>query len=150
MSGMDPKLWVRDIARRLCDNANNRPVYQTVADFVTGRDSVVNERIVNRIAEPGNIRRILPTWLGKAYQSYLAKLHCLVGGGIISAESILYGPEIKYWTRKFKVTRGWQVVGAPEGVHVIGSCSGHVDSFVAAAVSGMACADFIDRGYLLR
>jgi uncharacterized FAD-dependent dehydrogenase len=78
------------------------------------------------------------------YVAYLCNLDRIVPG-VIGEQAYVYAPEVKYYSPRVKIGRDWQVVGIP-GLYVIGNASGYLDSFVAAATSGIISAKAIIGG----
>jgi uncharacterized FAD-dependent dehydrogenase len=84
---------------------------------------------------PTNIADLLPSRLHEGFCYFLSELSKVVPE--IFKESIIYAPEVKYHGYRFPVDKSsWRAKDIPN-LYVIGDATGYMDSFVAAAVSGI-------------
>jgi len=135
----DPQDYVRDVARSINEIAQGHTVVQRVSDFMKQEPS---ENLhppyrTNVMARDGlDISRALPAELYSAFHRFLEGLDASIPT-FDPEESIIYGPEVKYPAYRAPVdTANWQVYGHP-GLYIVGDATGYVDSFVAAALTGV-------------
>jgi uncharacterized FAD-dependent dehydrogenase len=142
----DPQGMVVGLARAVNGEAGGHTVVQRVEDFLCGRKTMGtsimhNEFITNNQARPRvDIGRCLDgiDGLARDYRDYILTLDRLVPG-VIGEFSVVYAPEVKYYSPRVALTPGWQSVDVP-GLYVIGNASGYLDSLVAAATSWILAA----------
>lgn len=142
----DPQEIVVGLARAVNGAAGGHSVVQSVEDFLCGRpteawDLSYNYFITNRQARHGvDIGQCLDgiDGLARDFRDYILTLDRLVPG-VIGDFSVVYAPEVKYYSPRVSLTPGWESVDVP-GLYVIGNASGYLDSLVAAATSGIIAA----------
>lgn len=141
---LSPQEWVCDVARGINSMADGMPVVQYADDFMNGVDSDVDALDANSVrtnhqavAGP-NMALNMPNDLSKSFSQFLATLNNVLPQGL-GNDAVVYGPEIKYYGYRFPVDGNWKSMGV-EDLYVVGNASGYLDSFIAAAVSGVIAA----------
>jgi len=146
----NPQETVKLVARTINNMVGGHTVIQRTNDFISGRPTGPHD-----IPENDPVRTNLQARSGvhigdglvgieglyEDYVAYLINLDRIVPG-VIGEHSFVYAPEVKYYSPRVVMTPDWQVVGVP-GLYVIGNASGYLDSFVAAATSGILSAHAI-------
>jgi hypothetical protein len=149
----DPQETVKEAARAINRMAGGHTVIQRTSDFInnvpTHPKGIPEDDPVrtNWQARSGvNIGDGL-VGINSLYEDYVAYLINLdrIVPGVIGEQSYVYAPEVKYYSPRVRLERNWEVVGIP-GLFVIGNASGYLDSFVAAATSGILAAQAITGG----
>jgi len=147
MTETDTQDLVKSIARAINAAAEGHTVVQRAVDFVAG---VETDPAYDRVANPyrTNHQSVSGVDIGgflaeadgldREFQDYLVGLDRIVPG-VLGEDSLVYAPEVKYYSRRVAIDRNWRCMGVP-GLHVIGNASGYLDSFVAAATSGIIAA----------
>ena len=92
------------------------------------------------MARPGNIGEALDDDLMLAFSGFLDSLMDAVPS-IDPTRALVYMPEIKYPAGRVPVDLGSFRVPGHDNLYVIGDATGYVDSFVAAALTGIVAAD---------
>ncbi len=138
-----PQTFVRTVASRISDSYKNS-IYQPLAEFIGEKTSTFSdEYMTNKQSVRADIAGILASnGLYEAFKSYIIELNKIVP--IISSTSVIYAPEIKYYGRRVNVDNRWKSKDI-DNLYVIGSGSGYIDSFVAAALSGIIAAENIKK-----
>lgn len=145
--GTNPQEAVVRIGRRINGMAGGHTVVQLASDFAAGRASAEiprNPFRTNFQSRPGgDIGEAIGEIPGlrKEFQTYLIDLGKMVPG-ILDEYSLVYGPEIKYYSPRVVIDSRWEAKGI-RGLYVVGNASGYLDSFVAAAMSGVMAAEAI-------
>jgi hypothetical protein len=149
----DPQETVRETARKINGMVGGHTVIQRTSDFIANRpthpkgipegDPVRTNWQARSGVNIGDGLVGIPG-LYEDYVAYLCNLDRIVPG-VIGEQAYVYAPEVKYYSPRVKIGRDWQVVGIP-GLYVIGNASGYLDSFVAAATSGIISAKAIIGG----
>jgi uncharacterized FAD-dependent dehydrogenase len=150
----NPQETVRGVARTINLMAGGHTAIQRVTDFISGRATAPGEMLptLNPVVTNHQARCGVDIGLGlqavedllSDYQDYLYSLDGIVPG-VVSDKSYVYGPEVKYYSPRVNITPGWEVAEVP-GLYVIGNASGYLDSFIAAATSGIIAARSIIGG----
>ena len=139
-----PQDFVRSLGRRICSEAGGS-AYQPMPEFMQYGNAFNLSYMTNRRARYLSIADLLPGFLLSAFRRFIWELNLIVP--VISSTSIIYGPEIKYYGKRVNVDRNWRCKDV-ENLYVIGSGSGYLDSFVAAALSGIVAAENIRKEVL--
>jgi hypothetical protein len=149
----NPQETVKSVARAINGMAGGHTVIQRTCDFISQQpthprvipddDSVRTNRQSRAGVHIGD-GLVGIDGLYEDYAAYLINLDRIVPG-VVGEHSFVYAPEVKYYSPRVKMTADWQVVGVP-GLYVIGNASGYLDSFVAAATSGIISAKAIIGG----
>lgn len=141
---LSPQEWVCDVARGINSMADGMPVVQYAYDFISGLGSEVDALDANpvrtnhqAVAGP-NMTCNMPDDLSKSFSQFLVTLDKVLPHGL-GEDAVVYGPEIKYYGYRFPVDGNWKSMDA-ENLYVVGNASGYLDSYVAAAVSGVIAA----------
>lgn len=141
---VSPQEWVRTVACQINQAANGLPIVQYASDFINGIASdagalEVNPVRTNRQTCAGiDMSRHMPTDLRRSFSQFLITLDDVLPHGL-DEDAIVYGPEIKYYGNRFPVDNNWASIDA-ENLYVVGNASGYLDSYVAAAASGVIAA----------
>ena len=133
--------FVRKISRDICTKAGGS-AYQPLMEFLNHRSIVDNRYMTNLQANYQPLAHLIPQFLYEVFCEFIVELNHIVP--VISPLSVLYAPEMKYYGRRVNVTPNWKSKDI-ENLYVIGSGSGHLDSFVAAALSGIIAAENIKK-----
>lgn len=142
----DPQGFVRYLGTEINKEAGGS-AYQYLRSFIGLPDAAFDKSYMTnpqaKEADIANvIRRINPS-LYEAFRDFLISF-IQVAPGVANSTSVVYAPEIKYYGRRVDVDENWNVKHI-HGLYVVGSCSGYLDSFVAAALSGIVAAEHIQR-----
>ena len=137
-----PQGYVRDVARHI-NLAAGGSAFQPMSSFM-GKPSWFDARArTNHQANHADIADILSQHdLLSPFQAYIEELNKIVP--IIAPSSLVYGPEIKYYGRRVNVDENWRSRDIPN-LSIIGSATGYLDSFVAAALSGIVAAENLKK-----
>lgn len=144
----DPQAFVRNIARLINHRAGGS-AYQPLIEFMKDDDELPefdHKFMTNPQSMWADISKIIGQYnpsLLQSFRKYIIELNKIVD--IIIPTSVVYAPEIKYYGRRVNVDNNWKSKDI-ERLYVIGSGSGHIDSFVAAALSGIVAAENIKKG----
>jgi uncharacterized FAD-dependent dehydrogenase len=150
MTATDVQRTVVSIARAVNAAAGGHTAVQSARDFVAGVPTSAS-RVPGRYrtnfqsragVDIGACLDIIPGLAGE-FRDYLIELNRLVPG-VLGPDALIYAPEVKYYSRRVAVDAGWQCDGV-HGLYVVGNASGYLDSFVAAATSGIIAAKDILR-----
>jgi uncharacterized protein len=148
----NPQADVCDMARSINSMAGGHTAIQRAIDFVDGRATLPGELAYNKVrtnfqSRSGvDIARAMTSVAGlrEEFEDYVTHLDGLIPG-VLREDSLIYAPEVKYFSPKISVEKGWRCSGV-DGLYVPGNASGYIDSFVAAAMSGIVAAkDIIER-----
>lgn len=141
----DPQSTVKSIAKMINEAGQGSTVVQRLVDFMDCTPTKPEDLhgLTNPQATVGvDVSQIVPPSLWAGFCSFLTELAVVVPG-ILNDETVIYAPEIKYYGMKFPVSFDtWEV--EPD-LYVVGNASGHLDSFVSAALTGMIAATNIVR-----
>lgn len=143
----NPQKYVREVAREVNTAASGQTVVQLAKAFVNGRGTREGELAFNHVrtnfqAKAGSISAALPGDLYQAFTDYLVELDKAVPG-VLSEDTLLYAPEMKYYGRKLPIDFATWRCTAVDGLYLLGNASGYVDSFISAALTGYIAADDI-------
>lgn len=107
---------------------------QSVEEFLTGSGSFPNYS--HKQAFPSDLKESIPVKLSLGFKIFISGLSKWIN----VKDNVIYFPEIKYFGRKIEVEfdsfKMKSSLGL-EGIYVPGNANGHLDSFVACAVSGI-------------
>lgn len=144
----NPQEVVRSMARAVNSLSGGHPGVQRTIDYVRGESSEFDPEVKDssrtNFQSRGsvNIRDGLITDIADGFSEFLTEMNKALSG-VVSSESVLYAPEIKYYGKKVPVDfDSWKVDGV-EGLYVVGNASGYLDSFVSAGLSGIISAEHI-------
>jgi len=142
----DPQLGVILLAHAINKRAGGS-AYQPIREFMTDKSWEFDDRFMtNPQSNKANISSVIKAYLPgllDAFRTYILELGRIVD--IMTPTSVVYAPEIKYIGRRVNVNTDWKSKDIKK-LYVIGSGSGHMDSFVAAALSGIVAAENIKKG----
>jgi len=148
-----PQEWVRKVAKDINTANSGRTVSQFALDFLTGEPSdakALNKNPVRtntQSATGTDISGIMPPELRRSFRKFLVAMDTALDHGL-GASAVVYAPEIKYYASRFPIDENWKSLGA-DGLYVVGNASGYLDSYVAAAVSGVIAArDIVEHEVL--
>jgi len=142
-----PNEWGRDLARITTKLGGGNPIVQRLKDLRLGRRStetrIKNNRLVKptlTAAIPGDISLAYP---GRVVDDILDALEQLdkVIPGVADDSTLLYAPEIKFYSLKLEVNSEMQT--NIDGVYAIGDGAGISRGIVGAAVTGLIAAESI-------
>lgn len=146
--GDDPREVARNIGIRMALR-NGLPVVQGAWDFVAGRktpEASLNELAPGRTyraAGAESIHAHLPRPVATAFRRFLIELE-RAAPGVLEWPALLYGPEVKYHAMPIDVDPATFETRISKQ-YVVGNATGRVDSFVAAAMTGIKAARAIAR-----
>lgn len=146
---LDPQAYVKSVALGINSLSGGHTVCQWAEDFMdrpapwTGRKVDAPWRTNAIMSRDGvDINRAMPDDLSFYFRVFIDLLFDAVPSLSVD-RAIVYAPEVKYPARRVPIDfSSWQVQGH-ENLYVVGDASGYLDSFVAAAVSGLIAADHI-------
>lgn len=145
---MSPHAWVRDVARKINALNGGMTAVQLVDDFMKGEASAVKlcpVRTNYQAVLGADISKAMPDKLRDSFKKFLEALDKALPNGL-GPEALIYGPEIKYYSRRFPVDSNWESKDVAD-LYVVGNASGYLDSYVSAAVSGIIAARNIAKYY---
>ncbi len=144
-----PNDWGRDLARITTKLGGGNPLVQRLKDLRLGRRSterrIKNNRLVKptlKTAVPGDISLAYPGRVVDDIMDALEQLDKVIPG-VADDSTLLYAPEIKFYSLKLKVTSEMET--NIDGVYVIGDGAGISRGIVGAAVTGIIAAESIWR-----
>jgi len=139
----DTTKYGRDIARLATTIGGGKPIIQRLTDFVSGRRSTW-ERIARSATlptlndvNPGDIAMAFPQRIVTNLIEGLNVLNEIIAG-LISNNTLLYAPEIKFYDTKYTVTSFMETT--QPNFFVAGDASGHSRGIVYSAVTGIFAA----------
>lgn len=148
LAKLNNKAPVRGLARHINEAADGQTIVQRSSDFQAGTPTVdpPSERTNIQSRWGVDISALLPDKLRGQFLRYVHDLEEALS--IPRGAGIIYAPEAKYAGRAVPVTKAFQLKH-PEvrHVYVIGNATGVIDSFVAAALSGVIAANHLIGGY---
>lgn len=92
-------------------------------------------------AEPGDLRYVLPSNILDSILEWLEKMDNIIPG-INGDQTILYSPEIKFYSSKIDVNNQFEVEDYP-GIFFLGDGSGVTHGIMQSAISGFWTAETI-------
>jgi len=132
------------IARTFFVLGEGNPLVQRLGDLRRGRRSTLARIERNKVkptlgsAVPGDISLALPARILCNLLELLEVLDALLPG-VNSDPTLLYGPEIKFYSGKAKVNEWFQT--RRKDIYLIGDASGYTRSIVGAMISGLVAAE---------
>ena len=142
-----PNEWGRDLARITTKLGGGNPIVQRLKDLRLGRRST-ETRIKSNILVQPTLRTAIPgdislAYPGRVVNDILDALENLdkVIPGVADDSTLLYAPEIKYYSLKLKVNEKMQT-NIPY-IYAIGDGAGISRGIVGAAVTGLIAAESI-------
>jgi hypothetical protein len=142
-----PNEWGRDLARITTKLGGGNPLVQRLKDLRLGRRSTDSRIAFNRLVQP-TLRSAIPGDISLAYpgrvvadiMDALEQLDRVIPG-VADDSTLLYAPEIKFYSLKLKVNSEMET--NIEDVYAIGDGAGISRGIVGAAVTGLIAAESI-------
>lgn len=143
------RLYGESIARIANVLGDNKPIIQTLKDLRNGRRSEWH-RINKGFIEPtlkdcvaGDLALVMPYRIITNILEGLEKLDKIIPG-VNNDETLLYGPEIKFFSNEIETDNKFKVDG--KNVYFIGDGAGKAGNIVVAAATGLISArDILDK-----
>ncbi|MCK4524245.1 NAD(P)/FAD-dependent oxidoreductase [candidate division WOR-3 bacterium] len=149
----DPFLFGRLFASATNILGNGKPIIQRVGDFLDEKRSKLDtfydrNRWFNKVnptlepgkfVSPGDIRMAYPYKIIKSLKEALIKLNKIFDNPILKEENLLYAPEIKFYSFKYKTNKFSET--SIKNIFVAGDGAGKSRGIVGAAISGMLVAE---------
>lgn len=149
----DPFLFGRLFASATNILGNGKPIIQRVGDFLDEKRSKLDtfydrNRWFNKVnptlepgkfVSPGDIRMAYPYKIIKSLKEALIKLNKIFDNTILKEENLLYAPEIKFYSFKYKTNKFLET--SIKNIYVAGDGAGKSRGIVGAAISGMLVAE---------
>ena len=142
-----PNEWGRDLARLTTKLGGGNPIVQRLKDLRLGRRSTESRIKSNRLVQP-TLKRAVPGDISLAYPGRLMdnildsleQLNKLLPG-IAEGSTLLYAPEIKFYSLKIKVDQNMRT--SIPFIYAIGDGAGITRGIVGAAVTGLIAGENI-------
>lgn len=140
----DTTKYGRAIARLATTIGGGKPIIQRLTDFLSGRrstwDRIARSLIVPTLKDttPGDIAMAFPQRIATNLVEGLNVLNNIISG-LLSNNTLLYAPEIKFYDTKYNVTPYMET--SVKNFFVAGDASGHSRGIVFSAVTGMFAAE---------
>ncbi len=145
----EPNEWGRDLARITTKLGGGNPIVQRLRDLRLGRRSTERRIASNRLVQP-TLKTAIPgdislAYPGRVIDDIIDALEALdkVIPGVADDSTLLYAPEIKFYSLKLKVNCEMET-NIPN-VYAIGDGAGISRGIVGAAVTGLIAAESILR-----
>ena len=143
------RLYGESIARIANVLGDNKPIIQTLKDLKQGRRSEWH-RINKGFIEPtlkdcvaGDLALVMPYRIITNILEGLEELDKIIPG-VNNDETLLYGPEIKFFSNEIETDNKFKAEGKP--VYFIGDGAGKAGNIVVAAATGLIAArDILER-----
>ncbi len=149
----DPFLFGRLFASATNILGNGKPIVQRVGDFLDEKRSKLDtfydaNRWFNKVkptlepgklVSPGDIRMAYPYKIIKSLKEALIKLNKIFDNTILKEENLLYAPEIKFYSFKYKTNKFLET--SIKNIFVAGDGAGKSRGIVGAAISGTLVAE---------
>ncbi len=143
------RLYGESIARIANVLGDNKPIIQTLKDLRNGRRSEWH-RINKGFIEPtlkdcvaGDLALVMPYRIITNILEGLEKLDKIIPG-VNNDETLLYGPEIKFFSNEIETDNKFKVDG--KNVYFVGDGAGKAGNIVVAAATGLISArDILDK-----
>ena len=137
----DPQQYVREVARSINKEADGHSIVQSLSRFMSGSHSIredINPLVrTNLLARYGaDIGGAMPRDLYHAFFDFIHELYKVVPG-VQGPDSLVYAPEMKYHGKRIPVDFDTWRSRDIGNMYVLGDASGYLDSFVAAALTGV-------------
>jgi uncharacterized FAD-dependent dehydrogenase len=147
----DPQAYVRSIAQTVNALTEGHTGVESLHNFLMGSSLDETSLIApdwrtNKVmARYAPVHRGFPMELLELYREFIWRIFKAVPS-LNASNALVYAPELKYPALRVPVDfRTWEVKGKP-GLYCVGDATGYLDSFVAAAVSGLIAAEHIAGG----
>lgn len=151
----DPFLFGRLIASATNILGNGKPIIQRVGDFLDEKRSKSEtfydkDRWFNKltptlksekVVSPGDIRMAYPYKIIKSLKEAMIKLNKIFDNTILKEENVLYAPEIKFYSLKYRTGRNLETTR--KHIYVAGDGAGKSRGIVGAGISGILAAEGI-------
>ncbi len=140
----DTTEYGRAIAHLATTIGGGKPIIQRLTDFIAGRrstwDRIAKSALSPTLTEatPGDIAMAFPARIVTNLIDALKVLNKIMPG-LVSNNTILYAPEIKFYDTKYQVTPDMETT--TRNFFVAGDASGHSRGIVYSAVTGMFAAE---------
>ncbi len=148
----DPFLFGRLIASATNILGNGKPIVQRIGDFLDEKRSKTEtffdaDRWYNKLhptllpeklVTPGDIRMAYPYKIVKSLKEGLIRLNKIFDNTILKEENLIYAPEIKFYSLKYKTDKYMQ--STVSNIFLGGDGAGKSRGIVGAAISGMIAA----------
>lgn len=148
LAKLPTKAPVRAIARCVNSLADGHTAVQRAGDFLAGQPTALPPRQrTNRQSRWGvDIGSAFPEGLRRQFCQFIRDFETALG--IPPEAGVIYAPELKYAGYCIPVDRDFRLESGQEdeNVYVVGNATGVIDSFVAAALSGIIAAISITGG----
>ncbi len=142
-----PNEWGRDLAKITTKLGGGNPIVQRLKDLRLGRRSTENRIKNNRLVQP-TLKTAIPgdislAYPGRVIDDILDALEQLdrVIPGVAGDSTLLYAPEIKFYSLKLEVTGEMET--SIKNIYAIGDGAGISRGIVGAAVTGLIAAESI-------
>ncbi|UCF10026.1 MAG: FAD-dependent oxidoreductase, partial [Candidatus Bipolaricaulota bacterium] len=142
----DTTEYGRAIAKLATTIGGGRPIVQRLKDLQAGRRSTPERlrraTIAPTLADatPGDISMALPSRVTANLLEGLEKLDAIMPG-LVSDNTLLYAPEIKFYDTRYPVTESMET--PLPGLFVAGDASGHCRGIVYSALTGLIAGEAI-------
>ncbi|MCS7130517.1 MAG: NAD(P)/FAD-dependent oxidoreductase [Archaeoglobaceae archaeon] len=143
----EPNEWGRDLARITTKLGGGNPILQRLKDLRLGRRSTESRIRSNRLVQP-TLKTAIPgdiclAYPGRVIDDIVDALERLdkVIPGVADDSTLLYAPEVKFYSLKLKVDEGMRT-NIPH-IYAIGDGAGISRGIVGAAVTGLIAAESI-------
>jgi uncharacterized FAD-dependent dehydrogenase len=149
---LSPQEWVRKVARDINAANSGKTASQYVLNFLIGNSSnaeSLNNNPVRTNAQSAtgtDISESMPENLKISFRKFLRTLDMALKPAGLGLDAVVYAPEVKYYASRFPVDENWKSLDV-DGLYVVGNASGYLDSYVAAAVSGVIAAVNISKQF---
>ena len=145
----DTRLYGESIARIANVLGNGKPIIQTLKDLKRGRRSTwdrINKSYISPTLKDcvaGDLALVLPHRIVTDIIEGLEKLDKIIPG-VNNDETLLYGPEIKFFSNEIKTDNNFKIEG--KNIYAIGDGAGKAGNIVTAAATGLRAArDILER-----
>ena len=142
-----PNDWGRDLAKITTKLGGGNPIVQRLKDLRLGRRSTESRIKSNRLVQP-TLKTAIPgdislAYPGRVIDDILDALEQLdkVIPGVAGDSTLLYAPEIKFYSLKLEVTEEMET--SIKNIYAIGDGAGISRGIVGAAVTGLIAAESI-------
>lgn len=147
-----------EYGKSICKLANelggNKILVQRLQDFINNKRTNRSRLDANTViptlkdAEPGDLRYVLPSKSANVINETLFKLDKVIPG-VYSNDTLLYAPEVKFYSSKIILDEKLQVPDREDlkDVYFLGDSSGVTHGIIQACMSGIYTAQNIDPWY---
>jgi len=142
-----PQAYVKNVAMNINRLGDGMPCVQSVKSFINGvhQEDLEGNLVRTNFQTCDNVYILsgMPPVLAQSFRKFLLALDKALPDGL-GQDAVVYAPEIKYYGQRFPVDENWKSTNI-SNLYVTGNASGYLDSYVAAAVSGMIAARDITK-----